>query len=149
MNQRRNKGFSLVELIIVVAIMAVLVGIMAPQYMKYLEKTEKTRDCSAINTLLNICETIALDPDTTWGSGDSNAIEFTISTTGISYEASAGAIVMQQYVTDVNAYIIAGDWGPFTITAVRGDNGRVTFEIADADKALLGQYSSALSDRLE
>ena len=29
-----NKGFSLVELIIVIAIMAVLVGVLAPQYIK-------------------------------------------------------------------------------------------------------------------
>ena len=34
-----NKGFSLVELIIVIAIMAVLVGVLAPQYIKYVEKS--------------------------------------------------------------------------------------------------------------
>ena len=33
-----NKGFSLVELIIVVAILAILVGLLAPQYLKYVEK---------------------------------------------------------------------------------------------------------------
>lgn len=144
-----NKAFSLVELIIVVAIMAVLVGIMAPQYMKYLEKTEKTRDCAAIDTLLSVCETIALDPDTTWSSGDTNAIQFTISNTGITYVVSPGATMMAQYLTDTNAYIIAGDWGPFTIEAVRSDDGRVTFDIADTDKALIGQYSSALSERFQ
>ena len=32
-----NKGFSLVELIIVIAIMAVLVGVLAPQFIKYLK----------------------------------------------------------------------------------------------------------------
>lgn len=35
-----NKGFSLVELIIVIAIMAVLVGVLAPQYVKYLNKSK-------------------------------------------------------------------------------------------------------------
>lgn len=149
MNRVNNNGFSLVELVIVVAIMAVLVGVLAPQYMKYLEKTEKTRDCATIDTLLNICETIALDPDTIWGSGEMNAIEFTVSTTGISYEPSFGATMMQQYVTDTNAYIIAGDWGPFTITAIRGDDGRVFFDITDADKVLLEKYSVALAERLE
>lgn len=35
---KNNKGFSLVELIVVVAIMAVLVGILAPAYLRYVEK---------------------------------------------------------------------------------------------------------------
>ena len=30
-----NKGFSLVELIIVIAIMVILVAVLAPQYLKY------------------------------------------------------------------------------------------------------------------
>ena len=40
-NKRGNKGFSLIELIVVVAIMAVLVGVLAPAYLRYVEKTRK------------------------------------------------------------------------------------------------------------
>ena len=40
-----NKGFSLVELIIVIAIMAVLVGVLAPQFLKYVERSRKSTDC--------------------------------------------------------------------------------------------------------
>lgn len=43
---KQNKGFSLVELIIVIAIMAVLVGFLAPQFLKYVEKS---RDSKAIH----------------------------------------------------------------------------------------------------
>ena len=39
-----NKGFSLVELIIVIAIMAVLVGVLAPQFLKYVERSRKSTD---------------------------------------------------------------------------------------------------------
>ena len=39
--KRNNKGFSLVELIVVVAIMAVLVGVLAPAYLGYVEKARR------------------------------------------------------------------------------------------------------------
>jgi type IV pilus assembly protein PilA len=39
-----NKGFSLVELIIVIAIMAVLVGVLAPQFIKYVESSRRSTD---------------------------------------------------------------------------------------------------------
>lgn len=41
---KENKGFSLVELIIVIAIMAVLVGVLAPQFIKYVEQSRRSRD---------------------------------------------------------------------------------------------------------
>lgn len=39
-----NKGFSLVELIIVIAIMAVLVAVLAPQYMRFVERGRVASD---------------------------------------------------------------------------------------------------------
>ncbi len=49
-----NKGFSLVELIIVVAIMAVLIGVLAPQYLRYVEKTRLQKDNSSIAEVANV-----------------------------------------------------------------------------------------------
>lgn len=39
-----NRGFSLVELIIVIAIMAILVAVLAPQFLKYVEQSRNSAD---------------------------------------------------------------------------------------------------------
>ena len=55
--KKNNKGFSLVELIIVIAIMAVLIGLLAPQYLKFVEKSKKSADISnaqALATAINV-----------------------------------------------------------------------------------------------
>ena len=60
---KNNKGFSLVELIIVIAIMAILVGVMAPQLIKYIEKTNESSDTQLCDTVRSALTTAALDPD--------------------------------------------------------------------------------------
>lgn len=55
--ETNNKGFSLVELIVVIAIMAVLVGVLAPSLLRYVEKSRLQRDNSAI---AEICEAMKI-----------------------------------------------------------------------------------------
>lgn len=49
----RNQGFSLIELIIAIAILVILTGLLAPQFMKYIEKSRKAVCISNRDTLVN------------------------------------------------------------------------------------------------
>ena len=59
---KNNKGFSLVELIIVIAIMAILVGVMAPQLIKYIEKTNVSSDTQTCDSIKTAVTTAMMDP---------------------------------------------------------------------------------------
>lgn len=59
--QKNNKGFSLVELIVVIAIMAVLVGVLAPQFIKYVERSRQSTDLQNVEEMKNAVEVEAAD----------------------------------------------------------------------------------------
>ena len=56
-----KKGFSLVELIIVIAIMAILVGVVASQVIPYMEKSRKGKDQQQISSLTTSIVTAVSD----------------------------------------------------------------------------------------
>lgn len=61
--KKNNKGFSLVELIIVIAIMAILAGALAPALIKYINKSRRSTDIQNADSLRTAIQTALSDPD--------------------------------------------------------------------------------------
>ncbi|MDF2588245.1 MAG: prepilin-type N-terminal cleavage/methylation domain [Anaerocolumna sp.] len=61
--KQNNKGFSLVELIIVIAIMAILAGVLSPQLIKYLDKSRKAADVQTAQTIATAISVALADED--------------------------------------------------------------------------------------
>lgn len=61
--QKNNKGFSLVELIVVIAIMAVLVGVLAPQLIRYVEKSRESTDIQNCDNIVTALKAYYADKD--------------------------------------------------------------------------------------
>lgn len=51
LHDNKEKGFSLVELIIVIAIMAILVGVVASQVIPYMEKSRQAKDQQQLSSV--------------------------------------------------------------------------------------------------
>ena len=89
MKKTNNAGFSLVELIIVIAIMAVLIGVLAPQFIKYVEKSRLSADGTTVSEFETAMQTIASDPDITLDSGKSYTVTNSGSAISISGDLKA------------------------------------------------------------
>lgn len=129
MSQKNNKGFSLVELIVVVAIMAVLMGILVPTLVKNVEKSKKQKDASAIEEIRTTMVTNLADP--TYSD-----LEATIVYDGQTLEITKGTVSVSGSTTaaDVSSFLTAvsgdvKDW-KFTSKAYKKDD-MVTFVIKD------------------
>lgn len=83
-----NKGFSLVELIIVIAIMAVLMGVLAPQFIKYVEQSREATDMQGVNSVLTAIKTSSVD-SSVYDDITADGLEFDLTTPGSNALATA------------------------------------------------------------
>lgn len=133
MSQKNNKGFSLVELIVVVAIMAVLMGILVPTLVKNVEKSKKQKDASAIEEIRSTMVTTLADP--TYSDIEATIV-YDDTTIDIDDPGTTGRITAVSPITDaeVKTFLTAvsadvKDW-KFTSKAYKAKD-KVTFVIKD------------------
>lgn len=61
--KQKNKGFSLLELIVSIAIMAVLSGMLAPQFFQYIERARETRDVQTLQVVYTAVQAALSDEE--------------------------------------------------------------------------------------
>lgn len=141
-----NKGFSLVELIIVVAIMAVLVGVLAPVYLQYLERTNKSADVSAVADMMNAMETTLIDNVARGNDTDHYEITFT----------NGSAAIPADIQPIISGYDLKGQWEDTSGNVVSGGTlyanytaGQVTFEYsANSVFAIMNDEYASVGDKM-
>ncbi len=98
-----NKGFSLVELIIVIAIMAILIVVLAPQYLRYVEKSRVSSDQTTIVEYINAMQVIAADPDISLTSGTDYSLKSNAGDAGITVSGPLATLLETQGMLDATA----------------------------------------------
>lgn len=138
-----NKGFSLVELIIVIAIMAILVGVLSPQLLKYIEKTNVSSDFQLADSVKTAVQIAIMDPTVMNATGYSAnltalATKSELSDANITCVAMSDAIKETLGVTgDLNTLASrvksATNGGAAVINVTISSTNQVTVEIANTD----------------
>ncbi len=125
---KKNKGFSLVELIIVIAIMAILVGVIAPQLIRYIEKANISADVSTLDSIRSALTYAISDPEYATSNEDVGS--------GGTYGSSGSAIVDKITGNTVSTATTfkSKDWKGSPVTnvsfSVEPKTNRVSVELA-------------------
>lgn len=88
-----NKGFSLVELIIVIAIMVILVAVLAPQYLRYVERSRVSTDTQTIVEFINAMQVAAADEDANLVTTETYTVTSAANTAAITVSADLQTVL--------------------------------------------------------
>jgi len=131
--RKNKKGFSLVELIVVIAIMAVLVAILAPQFIKYVEKSRQSADVKNSQEMVSAVQAYAADT----GLAANASTTITLSKTAEAVASGGDKAAVESALSDAGVKggkLKSSKWGAngayadVTITVKTDANGNPSFE---------------------
>ena len=134
---KKNKGFTLVELIIVIAIIAILGIILAPQYIKYVDKSRWATDQNNAKTLLKEVQTAVVAVQESDKTPETGTIEIKSTGTTSTTVTATSEVGKELSSTDAN-------WKDTKVTnkgKASGAKSTFTITIAD-DYQVTGAWSN-------
>lgn len=150
-----NKGFSLVELIIVIAIMAILIVVLAPQYLKYVEKSRNSTDVSNATEMVTAMQVYAADPDV--AAADAFPVgDFTITVNSTGTTSSIDACKKAFFAAGMSSAVDKDPgttcvsktaWTSYTIKGTVSDNGNITFNYESAGGSDANAFSNMMAGK--
>lgn len=145
-----NKGFSLVELIIVIAIMAILIVVLAPQYLRYVERSRNSTDLQNATTVVDAIQIYAADPQAAppITNADDGAV-ITINENGTA--STCPNAQMQAALTNAGVDITNMQcssrtaWTAYEITVNVATDGNVSFGYRGIGEATAGTFANMMT----
>ena len=145
-----NKGFSLVELIVVIAIMAILVGVLAPSVLGQIDKAKVAKDKQSVDAIASAVAIAWADQDITSGKPTSTTTDLTITGLTIDPDGKTSEYAGNSNVSEFNSVILntlgyqqvafeANAWRKSSVDVEVGINittGKVTVTVKDGSDEL-------------
>lgn len=132
--QKNNKGFSLVELIVVIAIMAVLVGVLAPQLIKYVEKSREATDIQNADSIASTLKSYYSDKETT------DEVIVTLSESGIAGDDTSA--LSDAGISSDNTKLKGKKWTSIQIS-FDPKEGKIQYTVTNADEDKPAYYKAS------
>lgn len=144
MKKMNNKGFSLVELIVVIAIMAVLIGVLAPQFLKFVERGRKSTDVQNVSSIITAVQTYVADPMVPTGDQlSTGSVTLTLGTSETTIGASPSNLEKALLAAGIKSYgLKSSKWNA-------GADVIITFTIGSDGSVTAAQTTPAASNTLD
>lgn len=143
LQENEKKGFSLVELIIVMAIMAILVGVVASQVIPYMEKSRQSKDQQVLSALLTDINSAIAQSGQACAGGAAKKLDDLASVTNASTVAEFVEL-RPQYSGSTMAQVATDLKGTLKSKAMSGKDIYVSVDATTGETIVFANGSSSL-----